>query len=434
MNCELISVGTELLLGDIVNTNAQYLSKRLADLGINVMFQHTVGDNEERLKAALEQALSKSDMVITTGGLGPTPDDLTKEVCAEYFSIPLEKNEESLKSIKEYFKSKNTPMAQSNEKQALLPVGAIILENKNGTAPGCIMEKNGKTIVVLPGPPREMKPMFENGVVPYLEKFTSGVIKSHSVRTFGIGESTMAEKVNDLFDGSNPTVAPYAKSGEALLRVTAKAQSEAEAEKLIAPVIDEIKNRLGNLVYGVDVQSIEEAVVALLKEKKLKLCTAESCTAGLIAKRITDISGASEVFECGIVSYSNKIKHEILGVEKEKLDTFGAVSPIVAVQMALGAKKVSGADIAVSVTGIAGPESDETGKPVGLIYIAVTDGKYVKVKKLLTGHSRGCDCRDYNRIIASSNAINEVRLFMLGCSENDESFTEVNQYIKETLT
>ncbi|MCM1544042.1 MAG: competence/damage-inducible protein A [Ruminococcus sp.] len=429
MNCELISVGTELLLGDIVNTNAQYLSKRLADLGINVMFQHTVGDNEERLKAALESALLKSDAVITTGGLGPTPDDLTKEVCADFFSIPLEQDEKSLEAIKSYFKNKNTPMAKSNEKQAMMPVGSIIMENKNGTAPGCIMEKDGKIIIVLPGPPREMKPMFEESVIPYLQKFTSGVIKSHSVRTFGIGESSMAERVCDLFDSENPTVAPYAKSGEALLRVTAKAETEQEAEKLLEPVVEEIKSRFGDLVYGVDAESIEQATVRLLKEKSLTVATAESCTAGLISKRLTDISGASEVFGCTIVSYSNEIKQKLLSVEADKLEKYGAVSPIVAAQMALGAKNVSGADLAVSVTGIAGPESDETGKEVGLIYIAVTNGNFVKVKELKTGHSHGSDCRDYNRTIAASNAINEVRLFAKAYPDVPKDSVEVNQYI-----
>ncbi|MGN1418123.1 MAG: competence/damage-inducible protein A [Acutalibacteraceae bacterium] len=426
MTCELISVGTELLLGDIVNTNARYLSQKLASLGIDVMFQHTVGDNEERLENALCDALSKSDMVITTGGLGPTADDLTKEVCAKFFSLPLEFDEESFEHIKTYFKNKNLPMVKSNEKQAMLPKGSIILKNNNGTAPGCIMEKNGKMIVVLPGPPREMQPMFENEVVPYLSRFTQGVIKSHSVRTFSIGESAMAEKVKDLLEMKNPTVAPYAKSGEALLRVTAKAKTQEEAEQLLSPVVEEIKNRLGDLVYAVDASSIEEATVSLLKEKNLKVACAESCTAGLVAKRITDIPGASQVFECGTVSYSNEIKHKVLGVDEKALEKYGAVSEIVAAQMAYGAIQVSGADIAVSVTGIAGPESDETGKEVGLIYIGVTDGKLVCVKKLLTGHQSGGDCRDYNRFVAASNAINALRLFALGKKEGAK---ELKEYI-----
>lgn len=424
MTCELISVGTEILLGDIVNTNAQYLSERLAAVGIDVMFQHTVGDNVERLKNTLSDALSKSDMVITTGGLGPTPDDLTKEVCAEVFSLPLELHEKSLDMMKAYFKNKNTEMARSNEKQALMPKGSIVLENNCGTAPGCIMEKDGKIIIVLPGPPREMKPMFEEGVVPYLSKFTESIIKSHNIRTFGIGESSMAEKVSDLFEMSNPTVAPYAKSGEALLRVTAKAKNEEEAEKMLEPVIKEIESRLGDKIYGIDYSSIEEATVALLKEKNIKVACAESCTAGLVSKRITDISGASQIFEYGIVSYSDEIKNKVLGVKKEHLEKYGAVSPVVAAEMAFGAAAASGADLAVSVTGIAGPESDETGKEVGLIYIGVTDGKLVKVHEIRTGHSKGSDCRDYNRTVSASYAINALRLFALGKKEDAVNFED----------
>lgn len=427
MTCELISVGTEILLGDIVNTNAAYLSKRLAALGIDVMFQHTVGDNANRLKATLDLAFSKSDMVIATGGLGPTPDDLTKEVCAEYFGLKLQKDESIAEEIRKYFKSKNVQMPESNEKQAMIPVPSVTLPNQNGTAPGSIMEKDGKIIVVLPGPPREMKPMFENFVVPYLTKFTHNIIKSHSIRTFGIGESAMAEKVSDLFSMKNPTVAPYAKSGEALLRVTAKAKSEEEAEKLLSPVVKEIEERLSDYVYAVDAQSIEEATVSLLKEKHITVCCAESCTAGLVSKRLTDISGASEVFLGAVVSYSNEVKHNVLGVSEENLKKYGAVSAVVAAQMALGAKKALGADLAVSVTGIAGPLSDSTSKSVGLIYIAVTDGKLVKVKELQTGHSKGEDCRDYNRFVSSSNAINELRLFALG---KTDGATDIEEFIK----
>lgn len=414
MTCELISVGTEILLGDIVNTNAAYLSKRLAALGIDVMFQHTVGDNAERLKATLELAFSKSDTVITTGGLGPTADDLTKEICAEYFGLSLYEDKKTLERIETYFKSKSADMPETNKKQALIPEGAIILENNCGTAPGCIMEKDGKTAIILPGPPREMQPMFEEQVVKYLSKFTDNTIKSHNVRTFGIGESAMAEKVSDLFDKKNPTVAPYAKSGEALLRVTAKAKNEEEAEKLLAPVVDEIKSRLGDLVYAVDANSIEEATVALLKEKHITVSCAESCTAGLIAKRLTDVSGASEIFKGGVIAYSNEVKQNLLSVSAGDLEKYGAVSETVAVQMAIGAKKLTNSDLAVSITGLAGPLSDEKGKEVGLIYIAVTDGKLVKVKKIQTGHSKGADCRDYNRTVGASNAINELRLFAFG--------------------
>lgn len=413
MKCEIICVGTEILLGDIVNTNAAYLSKRLAEMGIDVLFEHTVGDNVQRLKSTLEIALSRSDTVITTGGLGPTPDDLTKEVCAEFFSLPLVLHEKSLDKIKQYFKTKNIEMPQSNEKQAYLPDGSTVLENTCGTAPGCIMEKDGKTIIILPGPPREMKAMFEKSVCGYLSKFTHEVIKSHNIRTFGIGESAMAEKVQDLLCLENPTVAPYAKSGEALLRVTAKASSVEEAEKMMFPIIEEIKKRFGDLIYGIDVSSLEEATVSLLKEKNIKISCAESCTGGLIAKKITDISGSSQIFECGIVSYSNEIKNKVLNVKKEDLDKYGAVSETVALQMAQGALNISGADVAVSVTGIAGPESDETGKPVGLIYIGIADKNETKVKELVTGQTAFDTCRDYNRTVAALNALNELRLYAL---------------------
>lgn len=425
MKCELVFVGTELLLGDILNTNAQYLSKKLAALGFDVLFQSVVGDNPQRLRSVLETALSRADVVITTGGLGPTKDDLTKEICAGFFGLPLEMNEESLERVHEYFKAKNVPMPESNEKQALMPKGSVVFKNNNGTAPGCAMEKNGKHIIILPGPPREMHMMFEECALPYLRRFSDHVIISHSVRTFGIGESLMAEKAGELLDMENPTVAPYAKSGEALLRVTAKCETEEQAEKLIAPVISEIKNRLGSMVYGIDLGNMEQAVVSLLREKKLTAATAESCTGGLISKRLTDVPGASEVFGCGVVSYSNDVKEKLLGVRREHLERYGAVSEVVAASMALGIQKLSGADIGVSVTGIAGPSSDNTNKPVGLIYIAVTDGSSFCVKKLTTGHAEK-DCRDYNRTVAASNALNEIRLFVL---EKENASKDINAFI-----
>lgn len=426
MKCELISVGTEILLGDITNTNASYLSKRLADLGIDVLFQHTVGDNEKRLKETLDLALSKSDAVILTGGLGPTEDDITKEVCADYFGYPLKKDEKTLEKIKAYFKERERNMPLSNEKQAFLPVPSVTLNNENGTAPGSILEKGGKIIIILPGPPKEMIPMFEKSVVPYLSKFTQDVIKSHNVRTFGIGESDMAERVKHLFSLENPTVAPYAKSGEALLRVTAKAHSDKEAEELLAPVVNEIKEILSEFVYGVDVSSVEEKTLSILKERGLTVSCAESCTGGLISKRLTDISGASSVFKGTVVSYCNEIKEKLLGVKKEHLKKYGAVSAAVAAEMALGAKNALCSDFGLSITGIAGPLSDESEKEVGLIYIAVTDGKSVSVKGLKTGHKNGDSCRDYNRFVGASNAINELRLFILNKCDN---LKDINEFI-----
>lgn len=406
--CELISVGTEILLGDILNTDAQYLSIELAKLGISVIHQSTVGDNRERLLAQLDEAAKRSDIIILSGGLGPTPDDLTKEVCCEFFGKEMFLHEPTVEKIKEYFSSKGIEMAQNNLKQAMLPKDCVIFPNDNGTAPGMAIEKDGVHILVLPGPPRELKPMFQNCAVPYLMQFSDRIIVSHNIRTFGIGESTMAEKVNDLFDAQNPTVAPYAKDGEALLRVTAMAKTKEDAESLCEPVIEEIKKRLDAYVYGVDYNCIEEAVVGMLKEHHLKVATAESCTGGLIAKRITDVPGASEVFECGIISYANGIKHKVLGVSEDDLNKYGAVSEPVAKQMAQGALKVSGADIAVSVTGIAGPDSDSTGKPVGLVYIGLADRENVWVREIRTSRTD----RSYNRYVSASNALDMIRLYI----------------------
>lgn len=429
MNCELISVGTEILLGDILNTNARFLSKELAALGISLMYQTTVGDNEERLRTCLDLAFTRADTVILTGGLGPTPDDLTKEVCADYFGKALIMREDILEEIRSYFSSKGITMPESNSKQALVPEDSTVLENRNGTAPGCIMEDGERKIIILPGPPREMEPMFTEQVVPYLKKFSHSVIKSHTVRTFGIGESAMSEKVADLLEKENPTVAPYAKDGEALLRVTAKAESEEEAEKLISPLLEDITAILGSYIYGIDAESIEAATVSLMKDKKVTAAFAESCTAGLCAKRITDISGASEVFHCGVVSYSNEIKEKILGVRADDLSHFGAVSDIVAAQMALGVKKLSEADYGVAVTGMAGPTSDDPEKEVGLIYIAVTDGENLYLKEF-HGRKNG-NCRDYNRFVSASNAINQLRLCIINSPElrsegNIEEF--INSY------
>ncbi len=410
MNCELISVGTEILLGDILNSNVQFLSKELAKIGINVMHHSTVGDNEARLLKALDDAFKESEAVILTGGLGPTPDDLTKETCCKYFGIDLYEDGEILKKIESYFSLKNIiPMPECNKKQAFVPTLGRVFQNDNGTAPGFILEKDSKIIVILPGPPKEMVPMYLESVKPYLMAFTNEVIVSHNIRTFGIGESYMSEIVEDLLGGSNPTVAPYAKSGEALLRVTAKAQSEDAAEELMRGLISEIKSRLGDYIYGIDSGSIEEKVVSLLKEKGETVAFAESCTGGLCAKRITDISGASEIFHCGVVSYSNDIKHKILGVGEETLDRYTAVSEETAKEMAEGIRQLSGADYGVSITGYAGPGDEEE---VGLIYIAVSHKKGTRTKKLLTGH-KGKSCRDYNRHVAASNAFNELRLAIL---------------------
>jgi len=406
--CEIISVGTEILLGDILNTDAQFLSQELAKLGLSVLHQSTVGDNAKRLTDLLTEASERSDIIILSGGLGPTPDDITKEVCCSFFRKELILHKPSAEKIENYFKSKNREMTENNLKQAMLPVDCVIFENNNGTAPGLAMEKDGTHILILPGPPRELKPMFFECAVPYLRQFSDKIIISHNIRTFGIGESNMATLVNDLFDSSNPTVAPYAKDGEALLRVTAMADSEAEAEKLCEPMLAEINSRLTDYVYGIDYTCIEEAVVEKLKNRKMKLATAESCTGGYISKRITDISGSSEIFDCGVVSYANEIKHRVLGVSEADLNEFGAVSEPVARQMAQGVLRLSGADIAVAVTGIAGPNSDSTNKPVGLVFVALADKSSVWVEEIHTGRKD----RDYNRYVTGSTAFNMILKYL----------------------
>lgn len=406
--CEILSVGTEILLGDILNTNSRYLSLELAKLGISVLRHTTVGDNAQRLAAALNTALERSDIVIATGGLGPTQDDITREVCCEVMGCELQLDNGIADKIKAYFNSKGLEMPQSNLRQAYVPVGQTVFENNNGTAPGIGIKKNGKCLVILPGPPYEMAPMYKKSVVPFLAEYAEGAIVSHTVRTMGIGESAMAELCADLLENENPTVAPYAKKGEALLRVTAKAENEAEAEKLCAPVIEEIKSRLGAYVYGIDSQSIEERVVELLKEKNMTIATAESCTAGYIPKRITDIPGASSVFGYGVITYSNEVKHKVLGVKNETLEKYGAVSEQTAREMAAGIRRVSGADIGIAVTGIAGPGSDGTSKPVGLCFAAL-DAEGVQIcEKIETGRSD----REYNRYVTGSRALNLARKYM----------------------
>lgn len=406
--CEILSVGTEILLGDILNTNSRYLSVELAKLGISVLRHTTVGDNAERLAAALRTALGRSDIVIATGGLGPTADDITRDVCCEVMGFELTLDNSIAKKIKDYFDSKGYDMPESNLRQAYVPVGGTVFINNHGTAPGLGLKKNGKCVAILPGPPYEMAPMFQESVVDFLSEYADGAIVSHTVRTMGIGESAMAELCADLLEAENPTVAPYAKKGEALLRVTAKAHSREDAEELCGPVLEEIKKRLGGYVYGIDSQSIEERVVELLKENKMTIATAESCTAGYIPKRITDIAGASSVFEFGAITYSNDIKEKVLGVKKETLIEYGAVSEYTAREMAAGIRRVSGADIGISVTGIAGPGSDGTNKPVGLCFIALDAEDMQVCEKIETGKND----REYNRWVTASRALNLARKYI----------------------
>ena len=372
MVVELISVGTELLLGNIVNTNTQYLAEKCALLGLSMYHQVTVGDNRERLSAAFSEALNRSDVVILTGGLGPTEDDLTKEACAEVLGLSLEEDFNTRERIQGFFKRSNyKKIPDNNWKQALVPHGAKVLDNSNGTAPGLILEKEGKTAILLPGPPGELIPLFQEQVYPYLQKLQPEVIRSQMVKICGQGESQVESRILDLIDGqSNPTIATYAKTAEVHLRITARASGEEEAKKLLKPVVKEIKNRFGRDVYTVkEEETLEMAVVSLLKKHELTVTTAESCTGGLIAGRLVNVPGASEVFNQGFITYSNKSKRKVLGVSKGTLKKYGAVSEQTAKEMAAGGVLAADADVCIAVTGIAGPGADGE-KPVGLVYIA----------------------------------------------------------------
>lgn len=389
MKAEIIAVGTEILLGDIINSNAQYLAKELAALGIDMYYQQVVGDNEKRILHAFDEAYSRSDIIITTGGLGPTDDDLTKEVAAKYFNKELLTDEESIEKIKNYFKFRQRKMTPNNLKQGLIPEGSIVINNNNGTAPGVIIEENNKIMIILPGPPREMKPMFEETVRPYLQERSDSVLVSKMIKILGIGESAVAEDVKDLMDAqTNPTIAPYAKEVGVMLRVTAKAESEEGALRLITPIEEEIKKRLGDNVYATEDISIEDVVAKLLISKKLTISTAESCTGGMIAGTLINYPGISEVFLEGAVTYSNEAKHKRLGVKNETLDKYGAVSEETAREMAIGIANTAGTDVSIVTTGIAGPDGGTEEKPVGLVYIGVYVKGQVTVQKHIFNGNR----------------------------------------------
>lgn len=374
MKAEIMAVGTELLLGDILNTNAQFLAQELAALGIDVHYQTVVGDNPKRLEDTIFHAFSRADLIITTGGLGPTEDDLTKETAAKYFGEELVLDERALGRIRKYFDRTGRTMTQNNVKQAMVPADhCTVLYNDNGTAPGIIIEKNGKMIVMLPGPPRETVPMFETQVKPYLAKKQEYTFVSRILRVAGIGESAMEDRVKDMIAAqTNPTIAPYAKDGESILRVTAKAKDTQEAKEMIEPVMAALKERLGMAAYAEGETDMQTVVAELLLEKKATIAVAESCTGGMIASRLIDFPGISEVLVEGCVTYSNDAKIRRLGVKEETLAQYGAVSPQTAKEMAEGIAKTSGAQIGVATTGIAGPGGGSEEKPVGLVYIGIS--------------------------------------------------------------
>ncbi|WP_236895808.1 competence/damage-inducible protein A [Clostridium beijerinckii] len=384
MKAEIIAIGTEILLGDIINSNAQYLAQELAALGIDMYYQQVVGDNEIRIMHAFDEAYSRSDIIITTGGLGPTDDDITKEVAAKYFNKELIQDENSIKKIRDYFKFRERVMTKNNLKQGLIPEGATVIKNNNGTAPGVIIEDDNKIMIILPGPPKEMKPMFEESVKPYLQEKSDSILVSRVVKILGIGESAVAEEIKDLIDAqTNPTIAPYAKDVGVMLRITSKAETKDEALKLIEPIEEEIKNRLGDNVYATEDINIEEVVARLLIEKKLTISTAESCTGGMIASYLINYPGISEVFLEGAVTYSNEAKHNRLGVNNDILNKYGAVSEETAREMAIGIAKTANTDVSIVTTGIAGPEGGTLEKPVGLVFIGVYVQGKVTIQKCL---------------------------------------------------
>lgn len=414
MKCEIVAVGTELLLGNIVNSNARYLSEKLAELGIDVYYHVTVGDNLDRLTEVIQTGLQRSDVIICTGGLGPTDDDLTKEGVANALELNLIPHQPSLDKIEGYFRAANRPMPDCNKKQGYIPEDAMVLENNNGTAPGILVEKNGKIVVLLPGPPKEMMPMFEQTVYPYLKSKSKDILKSRTLRVVGVGESSIQELLQDIFDQqSNPTVAPYAKDGEVHLRITAKCQEERQADLLLKEMEEKIKNRLKENIYGYDEESLEYVVYKLLKERNMTVAFAESCTGGMISGRLTNVSGVSTVFMNSIVTYSNEAKIKFLGVKEETLAKHGAVSEETAIEMAAGIKHVSGTNVGISVTGIAGPEGGTKEKPVGLFYIGLAIGEKVEAFRFCFPSSR-----DKVRWNATTRALDILRRSLLQMNLN----------------
>ena len=407
MIVELISVGTELLLGNIVNTNAAYLAEKCALLGLSMYHQSVVGDNEERLELTLAAALERSDVVILGGGLGPTKDDLTKEVAAKVLGMPLIEDDYTRKRIEDYFKNSQFKIITDNNwKQAQVPLGAIVIDNENGTAPGLILEKDEKSVILLPGPPNELVPMCEKDIFPYLNKLQPDIICSKMIKICGLGESYVETQISDLIETqTNPTIATYAKTGEVHLRLTAKASDEKEAQALMKPLTRELEKRFGKNIFSEDEhETLEESIVNLLKEKGLTLTTAESCTGGLVAARLTNVSGVSEVFKQGLVTYSNKAKRKLLDVKKTTLKEHGAVSAKTAKEMAKNGAFVTGSDVCISVTGIAGPDGGSEEKPVGLVYLGCCLNSKVTVREF---HFKG----DRNKIRENSvvNALTLLR-------------------------
>lgn len=412
MIVELISVGTEILLGNIVNTNASYLAEQCAALGLSLYYQSVVGDNMDRVKSTIKTALKRSDIIILTGGLGPTKDDLTKEAVAETLNLELVEDAHTKELITKYFeKRKRVKISSNNWKQAMIPKGSIVVDNSNGTAPGLIIStKDNKKIILLPGPPNEMKVMFEKDIVKYLKGLSNEIIYSVTVKICGMGESLVETNISDLIkEQTNPTIAPYAKTDEVHLRITAKAENEKTAVKMIKPIVNELKKRFGDYIYTTDDnENLESCVVKMLKERDYTFTAVESCTGGLFAARMVNVPGVSDVFKQSYVTYSNKSKHRLVGVQKLSLKNYGAVSEKVAKEMAKGGAAAAKANACVAITGIVGPGGATDDKPVGLVYVACyLDGKTEVMEYRFTG------TREKNREASVAKALNLLRKMIL---------------------
>ena len=409
---EILAVGTELLLGNIANTNAQEISQALSALGINVFWHTVVGDNPGRLREALDIARRRADIILTTGGLGPTYDDLTKQTICDAFGQKLVLHRDILEGIRAFYRAAlHVEMPANNTQQAELPEGCTVFDNPVGTAPGCAFESGGVHVLMLPGPPHECETMLRRWVEPYLRSLSKEVIVSHDIMTFGMGESSVDQLLHErMAHMANPSLATYAKPCEVRLRATAKAESRAAAEAMLAPVVAEVRSLLGDYVYGVDVKGLEDVCFSLLKEKGLTLATAESCTGGRVASRMTALPGVSSVYRGGVVSYWTSVKADVLGVPQDILNEYGAVSEPTARAMAEGARRITGADIGVSVTGVAGPDRDERDNPVGLVYIGLAAPEGTFCRRIETGNRR----RDRIQDLAANHALDVVRRYLTG--------------------
>ncbi len=413
---EILCVGTELLLGNILNGNARWLSEELASLGLPHFRQTVVGDNRDRLIALVQEIAQRSSVLIVTGGLGPTPDDLTTEAIAAAFSVPLEERAEVWSDIEEKARSRGRTPGPETRRQALLPVGAEVLRNPTGTAPGMIWTPvPGFTVLTFPGVPSEMKAMWKATAAPWFRSsgLSKGVFVSRLLHFWGIGESTLAEQVADLLDGGNPTVAPYAGRGEVKLRITASADEPSKAWLLVDQTEQELRQRTGNLCFGVDQESLASVVLKRLGQAGQTLSVAESCTGGGLGAELTAVPGASSVMLGGVISYANAVKRDLLAVPSELLEQHGAVSAPVAEAMALGVRRLTGSDWALSVTGIAGPDGGTPHKPVGLVFVGVAGPDGCSTEMLHLGNTRG---RDWIRTVSAGEVLNALRLRLMANS------------------